>query len=112
MENEKRVLAVVYSEEDLMNKMRALKGQGFEEGDIHVVTRDGDRLEAIEDRTGAEGTRVDSFKDKFKSYITGESSVREGVKSLGLSEDETERYTADLARGGFLLYTEGEREKS
>ena len=108
MENEKRVLAVVFSEKDLMNKVTDLKEQGFDECDIHVVTRDSDRLDEIEGRTGAEGKRVDSFKDKFKSFITGESSVREGVKTLGLSDQETERYTADLARGGILLYTEDE----
>lgn len=109
MDKEKKVLAVVFSEEDLMRKIEGLKTQGYKESDIHLVAQDGDRLDAIENRTGAEGEQVNSFKDKFKGLISGEGSVREGVKSLGLNDQETERYTADIANGGILLYTEEER---
>ena len=109
MEKEKNVLAVVFSEDDLMRKIEDLKTQGYNENDIHLVAQDGDRLDSIEQRTGAEGERVNSFKDKFKGFISGEGSVREGIKSLGLSDKETERYTADVAKGGILLYTEEER---
>ncbi|WP_033543452.1 general stress protein [Planococcus sp. CAU13] len=109
MNEEKKVLAVVFSEEDLMRKMESLRTEGYTEQDIHLVAQDGDWLDSLEKRTGAEGEEVNSFKDKFKGFISGEGSVREGVKSLGLSEQETERYTADIARGGILLYTEAER---
>ncbi|TAA73219.1 general stress protein [Planococcus salinarum] len=109
MEKEKNVLAVVFSEEDLMHKIDDLKKQGYSESDIHLVAQDSDRLDSIENRTGAEGEKVNSFKDKFKGFISGEGSVREGIKSLGLNEEETERYTADVAKGGILLYTEEER---
>ena len=109
MDKEKKVLAVVFSEEDLMRKIEGLKTQGYKESDIHLVAQDGYRLDAIENRTGAEGEQVNSFKDKFKGFISGEGSVREGVKSLGLNDQETERYTADIANGGILLYTEEER---
>lgn len=109
MDKEKNVLAVVFSEEDLLKKVGDLKNQGYSEQDIHLVAQDRDRLDALEERTGAEGEEVNSFKDKFKGFISGEGSVREGVKSLGLSEDATERYTADIAKGGILLYTESER---
>lgn len=109
MDKEKNVLAVVFSEEELLRKIEALKAQGYKESDIHLVAQDGDRLDSIESRTGAEGEEVSSFKDKFKGFISGEGSVREGVKSLGLNDQETERYTADIAKGGILLYTEEER---
>lgn len=110
MNKEKNVLAVVFSEDDLMHKIDSLKQQGYSESDIHIVAEDSDRLDAIEQRTGAEGEKVNSFKDKFKGFISGEGSVREGIKSLGLSDKETERYTADVAKGGILLYTEEERD--
>lgn len=109
MNNEKNVLAVVFTEEDLMRKIETLKTQGYKESDIHLVAQDSDRLDSLEERTGAEGEEINSFKDKFKGFISGEGSVREGVKSLGLSDQETERYTSDIAKGGILLYTEEER---
>ena len=109
MNNEKKVLAVVFSEEDLVAKIESLKTEGYSESDIHLVAQDGNRLDSLEKRTGAEGQEVNSFKDKFKGFISGEGSVREGVKSLGLDERETERYTADIAKGGILIYIEEER---
>lgn len=109
MGEEKNVLGVVYSKEDLMRKIEALKAQGYKETDIHLVAQDGELLDSIERQTGAEGEEVNSFKDRFKSFVSGESSVREGLKSLGLNDQETERYTSDIARGGILLYTEEER---
>lgn len=109
MTNEKKVLAVVFSEEDLVSKIESLKTEGYSESDIHLVAQDSDRLDALESRTGAEGEEVNSFKDKFKGFISGEGSVREGVKSLGLDDRDTERYTADIAKGGILLYIEEER---
>jgi len=89
MDKEKKVLAGVFSEEDLMRKIEGLKTQGYKENDIHLVAQDGERLDAIENRTGAEGEEVNSFKDKFKGFISGEGSVREGVKSLGLNDQVT-----------------------
>ncbi|WP_422123791.1 general stress protein [Planococcus sp. X10-3] len=112
MDKDKRVLAIVFSDDDLMRKMEDLKNQGHSESDIHMVAKDSDRLEVIERQTGAEGERVNSFKDKFKSFVSGESSVREGVKSLGLNDQETERYTADIAKGGILLYIEEDHADS
>ncbi|WP_203332375.1 general stress protein [Planococcus beigongshangi] len=110
MSGEKKVLAVVFSEEDLNKKIETLKAEGYREQDLHLVAESSDRLASLENMTGAEGEEVNSFKDKFKGFITGEGSIREGVKSLGLDEQETERYTSDLAKGGILIYTETERQ--
>lgn len=110
MSGMKKVLAVVFAEEDLTKKIAALKAEGYTEQDLHLVAQNSDRLESFENLTGAEGEQVNSFKDKFKGFVTGEGSVREGVKSLGFDEHETERYTADIAKGGILIYTEEERQ--
>lgn len=106
MGKEKKVLAVVFSEEDLMRKIEDMKNQGLSESDLHLVSGDSELLDTLEHQLDAEGKRINTFKDKFKSYITGESSMREGVKSLGLNDQETERYTSDLAKGGILIYIE------
>ncbi|MFD1031243.1 general stress protein [Metaplanococcus flavidus] len=111
MGTEKKVMAVVFSGDDLMRKMDVLKNQGYSESDIHLVADNNKRLDTIENRTGVESERVNSFKDKFKSFVSGESSVREGIKSLGLTDQETERYTAQIARGGVLLYIEEDHSK-
>lgn len=110
MSSEKKVLATVFSKDDLHRKIHDLKRQGYQENELHLVSQDPDSLEDIQGDEKVETAEAGSFKDKFKSMITGESSVREGIKSLDLPESETERYTEDVARGGILIYVDDARE--
>lgn len=106
MDTDKKVLAVVFSESDLQRKVEDLKNAGYEERDLHIIAKDVKHF----DNYAFDKKEVDSFADKFKGFISGESGVREGVKSLGLSDSETERYTADLAKGGILIYKDEENK--
>ncbi|MCJ1906968.1 general stress protein [Planococcus ruber] len=106
MATDKRVLAVVYSENDLLHKLEELKKDGYEEKDLHILAKDSDRLDGLEGGTDLDVQKAGSFKDKFKGFITGEGSVLGTIKSLDLSKEETERYTEDLAKGGILIYAD------
>ena len=106
MDSDKKVLAVVFSERDLQKKVEDLKSAGYQEHDLHIIAKDAKHFENY----AFDKKEVDSFADKFKGFISGDSGVREGVKSLGLSESETERYTADLAKGGILIYKDEDNE--
>ncbi|MGL3063549.1 general stress protein [Planococcus sp. SE5179] len=99
-------MAVVFSDTDLLKKIEDLKSSGYKEQDLHIMAKDTDHFKDYE----VDKKEVDTFADKFKGFISGESGIREGVKSLNLSETETERYTADLAKGGILLYKDEENE--
>lgn len=102
MSSDKTVLTVVFSERDLVNKIEDLKKSGYKEKDLHIMAKDISHFENY----SFDKKEVDTFADKFKGFVSGDSGVREGVKSLNLSESETQRYTADLAKGGILLYTD------
>lgn len=106
MDTDKKVLAVVFSESDLQRKVEDLKSAGYEERDLHIIAKDVKHF----DNYAFDKKEVDSFADKFKGFISGDTGVREGVKSLGLSDSETERYTADLAKGGILIYKDEKNE--
>ncbi|MDQ0429005.1 hypothetical protein QOZ98_001832 [Planomicrobium stackebrandtii] len=106
MSSEKTVLTVVFSENDLVNKIEDLKRTGYKEKDLHIMAKDISHFENY----SFDKKEVDTFADKFKGFVSGESGVREGVKSLNLSESETERYTADLAKGGILLYMDDQNK--
>lgn len=106
MKSHIKVLAVVFSENDLLEKINELKGSGYKEKDLHIMAKDTQHFESI----SIEGTDVDTFTDKFKGFVTGDSGVRAGVKSLKLSEEETSRYTSDLAKGGILIYEDEDQK--
>ncbi|EIM05054.1 hypothetical protein A1A1_18142 [Planococcus antarcticus DSM 14505] len=106
MSFDKTILAVVFSENDLKNKIEDLKSAGYKEQNLHIIAKDTEHFENY----AFDKEEVGTFTDKFKGFISGDSGVREGVKSLGLSETETERYTADLEKGGILVYKDEDEE--
>lgn len=100
----KRILAVVENEEDLKYEIEKLKSQGFKEEELNLIAQDTDRFDHLEKNSEINTVEAGSFKDQFKSFITGESSVREGLKTLDLSEPELEEQTKNVARGSILVY--------
>ncbi|TWT07242.1 hypothetical protein FQV26_05365 [Planococcus sp. CPCC 101016] len=106
MSSDKAILAVVFSEADLVKKIEELKKSGYKEQELHIMATDTERFNNL----AVDKNEVNTFTDKFKGFVSGDSGVREGVKSLNLSATETERYTADLAKGGILLYKDDSEE--
>ncbi|RAZ69829.1 general stress protein [Planococcus maitriensis] len=102
----KKVLGIVYSQEDLDRKLRQFNEQGYSANVIHAVAEQPDHLEGRQ----LEVEQAGSLGDKMKSFVTGKSAVKESIDSLGLSEEESKRYTEDVAKGGILLYVENERK--
>lgn len=102
----KKVLAVVQHEKDVKVEIEKLTAQGFEESELNIIAQGMDRFEHLEENLDVNTVEAGSFKDQFKSFITGESSVREGLKTLDLSEAELEEHTINVARGGILIYVD------
>ncbi|MGO1057923.1 general stress protein [Planococcus sp. FY231025] len=99
------VLAVLYSEQDLLKKIESLKQQGYSEEDLHLMAEKDDHFERVEQRTHLEVEEAGSISQKFKG-IFGKG----GVKALDLSDDDKKRYAEDLEKGGVLIYVDQSRE--
>lgn len=102
----KKIIGVVYSQEDFNQKLAELTEQGYSTNDIHAVA---ENEEGLKDKH-VEVEKAGSFGDKVKSFVTGKSATKEAIDKLGLSEDESKRYTENVANGGVLLYVIDERE--
>ncbi|TWT04900.1 general stress protein [Planomicrobium sp. CPCC 101079] len=111
MDKDKQVVAVVYSEQEALSKIEDLKLQGYDENRIHVMAEDQNHFDRIENESGVDGEKAGSFKDSFKGIFSGGAKALDGVKSLGLSESETERYSENVSQGGILIYVENERKR-
>ncbi len=105
-----RKIVVARTEEDMYEKLEQLKAQGYSENDIHVVAKDRSHMDVLDHQSNVSTHAAGSVMDKFKSWFTGEDSITEGLRKLNLSEAETERYSKDVASGGFVLFTEGVAE--
>lgn len=100
-----RVLAVLYSEQDLINKIESLKQQGYSEEDLHLMAAKDDHFEKAERRTDLEIEESGTISEKFKGGFG-----KGGVKGLDLSDEEKDRYKEDLEKGGVLIYVDQSRE--
>lgn len=105
MENQRHV-EVAWSQEELNQKIESLKAQGFNESDIHVVTKDPDRFQVHATETHVDTHEAGSFWDRFKSFFTGEDATSESLHRLNLEQSERDRYATDLTNGGAILYVD------
>lgn len=105
MDNQRHV-EVAWSQEELNQKIETLKAQGYNESDIHVVTKDPDRFQVDAAETHVDTHEAGSFWDRFKSFFTGEDATSESLHRLNLEQTERDRYATDLTNGGAILYVD------
>lgn len=103
-----RQIVVALSEEQMYEKLEQLKEQGYAESDIHVVSKEHSNMSTLNSHSEVSTHEAGTMIDKFKSWFTGEDAIKEGLRKLDLSDAETERYSKDVANGGFVLYTDKE----
>lgn len=104
--NSYKHIEVARTEDDLYNRLESLKSQGYEETDIHVISKDHSQINTLSRYSNVATHEAGTFMDKFKSWFTGEDAVTEGLRPLNLTETEKEKYSGEIARGGFVLYTD------
>lgn len=99
-------IEVARTEDEMYNRLEALKSQGYEETDIHVISKDHSQISTLSRYSDVATHEAGTFMDKFKSWFTGENAVTEGLRPLNLTEAEKEKYSGEVARGSFVLYTD------
>ncbi|MET1015120.1 MAG: general stress protein [Paenisporosarcina sp.] len=101
-----RRIEVARTEEELYNKLEDLTTKGYKESDIHVISKDHGHIHTLNKHSEVSTHEAGTVKDKLKSWFTGEDAITEGLRKLDLTEDEKNRYSHDIASGGFVLYTD------
>ncbi len=101
-----RRIEIAHSQDEIFEKLELLQTEGYSESDIHVISKERGDLSTLSRHTDVSTHEAGSMMDTFKSWFTGETAISEGLKNLDLSEEETERYTREVASGGIVLYTD------
>lgn len=97
---------MLYSQEELINKIKELKGQGYQESDLHVLVNDSSVVNLVDDDSGLHTHEANSMGSKFKSMFSGEDAVRTELGKLELDDATKDAYQRDLENGAILLYTD------
>ncbi|RAZ79537.1 general stress protein [Planococcus halotolerans] len=103
-----REFEMVYSQEEMEQRIEQLKMHGYSENDIHVLARDKDVFDSYESQSNVDKQEAESFSSKFKSFFSGEDTVQSQLRDLDLDQSSIDRYSEDIKKGAILLYTDGD----
>lgn len=106
MKSKNREFEVVYTEQELEEKVEEMKSWGYDKNDIHVLANNADILNSVEKQEGVHTHETETITDKFKSVFTGEDAVREELNTLDLSQTEIDEFHDILDDDGIVLYTD------
>ncbi|WP_422123790.1 general stress protein [Planococcus sp. X10-3] len=117
MKHTNREFEMVYSQEEMEQRIEQLKMHGYSENDIHVLARDKDVFNSYDSKLNVDKHEAESLSTKFKSFFSGEDTVHTQLRDLELDESVIDSYSEDIKKGAILLYTDGnavnqERENS
>ncbi|MCM3610553.1 general stress protein [Planococcus sp. MERTA32b] len=107
MKETNREFELVYSQEEMEQRIEQLKMHGYSENDIHVLARDKEVFDSYESQSDVDKHEAESFSSKFKSFFSGEDTVRTQLNDLDLDSSSIDRYSEDIKKGAILLYTDG-----
>lgn len=109
---DKEFIYVYYDEEDLLWKINDLKEKGYKEEDMYIVVKDEENLLMTRGRmdVNVESAGLESWKDRFASFLLGDKPIRDALLRIGLSEglseEEADKHYTDVITGGMLLYVD------
>ncbi|WKA56540.1 YsnF/AvaK domain-containing protein [Planococcus shixiaomingii] len=107
---ENTFIGVFDNQEEILNKVEELKGQGHKEDHMYVVGRDNNSFSTLDTQTGV---HVDATNDKKKqgfvgkvmSALSGDASL-EAFKGMGLERYEAKEYYEHVQSGKLVLYVD------
>ncbi|MFB9329300.1 YsnF/AvaK domain-containing protein [Paenibacillus aurantiacus] len=110
----KAVYGVFNSSSEVLGAIRALQARGYTSSDITVVADKEeswdltDLYRKADVQTLSDEDRDNSFLDKVKRFFTGDDheGLRGRLYTLGLTDQDTDTYIADLKDGKYLVLTD------
>ena len=104
---DKKFIGTFQTEHEVLDKIDALKIQGFLEEDIYVVTNDTESLSMVQGRTDVDLTSAEgNWMDRFKAFITGDEPVMAAFTNMGFTKEESTVYYNEVKNGRILLYVD------
>ncbi|MEJ6527471.1 general stress protein [Exiguobacterium sp. USCH10] len=102
--SEKRFVGTYGTKESLLSKMNELNENGYDEGELYVVTEQEDAVHVLKHETNVNVENGDaSWLDNLQDETNQGKDMKQALHDLGISDDEVERAHAQLKQGGYVL---------
>jgi len=99
-------IEVAHSKEEMLAILTNMYSQGYHTNDIHIIAKDSTPFEDIKWETDVKTHEAGNWFDQFKSWFTGESAVKEGIKRFHLTEGQTAYYADLVEHGSIVIFAE------
>ncbi|AHN21501.1 general stress protein [Lysinibacillus varians] len=106
MNEQNPFIEVAHSKEEMLEILKQMHNRGFHTNDIHIIAKDATPFADIKWETDIHTHEAGNWLDQFKSWFTGESAVKEGVKRFHLSEGQTAYYAQLVEHGAIVVFGE------
>ena len=98
----RRFVGTYDTKESLLSKINALKENGYEEGELYVVTEQEDGVRVVKRETNVKVEEGDaSWLDNFQDGKG--QDMKQTLNELGISDDEIDQAHSQIKQGGYAL---------
>jgi uncharacterized protein (TIGR02271 family) len=106
--NDNKLYGIFDTEAELQTEMDSLRLQGYRDEDMFIVSHRDDEFILHRGNGNTEEIRGGNWWDKFKAFMSGEETLDDNFRRLGLNQIEKDRFYYDLRNGRYLLYIDGD----
>ena len=103
--SEKRFVGTYGTKESLLSKINELNENGYDEGELYVVTEQEDAVHVLKHETNVNVENGDaSWLDNLQDDTSQGKDMKQALHDLGISDDEVGQAHAQLKQGGYVLF--------
>ena len=108
---EKHFIKTYRTEEEVLQQVEKLKGEGYSESDMYIMTQEDDHISMIQGKTNIDTyAEQGNWMDRFTSFLTGNKQMDIAFRNMELTQQEIQKYYKDLEDGRLLLYVNKDYE--
>lgn len=101
--SQRRFVGTYDTKESLLSKINELNKNGYEEGELYVVTEQEDAVHVIKRETNVNVENDDaSWLDNLQDDTQGKD-MKQTLSDLGISNDEVDHAHEQIRQGGYAL---------
>ncbi|MFC3039393.1 general stress protein [Virgibacillus xinjiangensis] len=95
-------------EEEVLEKLRDLKGQGYKESEVFVMTKNKEDISLVRGTTDTvvQTKEEESWKDKFKHFLVGDDPIRDTLQDMGYDDQQAAVFYDQADSGSLVLFVD------
>ncbi|WP_336822439.1 general stress protein [Sporosarcina sp. USHLN248] len=110
---QKTFVGLYDTEQSIIDAIEKLEEKGIDPSSMYIVAKNEEDVDLFRRKSFHDIQSAPSnYLDRIISFFSGENHVRSMLVEIGLDEADLKKYESEIKQGKWLLYVEGEPEKT